>query len=150
MNANTPFRAPATPADVAPPTAAPAAGPARALRPGDLGLPSLRDLIVRHRIIAGGLIAAVVLVVAATVVTVLQKPSVATLADASTCSAWSAASRSQRADYARLYIREHPGSRISAYGQSRLQVLIDADCTDSAYLGESADLSIIAAINHAF
>lgn len=120
------------------------------MRPGELGLPSLRQLIGRHRIIAGALIAAVVLVVAATVVTVLQKPTTAALADSSTCSAWSAANQGQRADYARLYITEHPGSRISAYGQSRLQVLINADCTDSAYLGESADISILAAINHAF
>lgn len=126
------------------------AGPARALRPGEIGLPSLRELMVRHKLIAGGLLLAVVLVVAATAVTVLSKPGPSVLADSSTCSAWSAANQVQRSDYARLYISEHPGTKISALGRSRLQLLINADCTDSAYLGESADISLIAAINHAF
>ncbi len=112
--------------------------------------PTLRGLIRGHRRISALVVAVLVLVVGLavtlTVVGSHQRP--AALTDASTCTQWSAAVPAQQSAYAQLYITEHGGAGFLS--ATALRSTIHQDCVRAAYLGESDDLSLVGAIDHAF
>ena len=70
------------------------------------------------------------------------------LSDSSTCPAWGSASQNQRSAYARLYIAEYPSG--AARDQDTTEADLTSACTHAAYLGEADDVSLVAAMNHAF
>jgi len=72
------------------------------------------------------------------------------LSDSSTCSAWSSATSAQQTAYAHLYITEHASSVGGGLGTANVASTINGDCNHAAYLGEADDVSIVAALNHAF
>lgn len=150
VNADPPFRAPTPPDDDALPAEGRDAPPHARPRGSDLGLPSLREVVARHRRISALVIATVTLLVALTAVSAVSKPSRAPLTDASTCSTWTSADRRQQTAYAERYIQEYPASRIAGLGQAGVQSLISRDCRRAAYLAESDDISVVAALAHAF
>ena len=72
------------------------------------------------------------------------------LSDSSTCSEWSSASQAQQNAYSHLYVNEY-GALLSIRPDAvRIESAIDRDCTHAAYLGESDDLSVYAAIRHQY
>ena len=65
-------------------------------------------------------------------------------------SAWSSATSAQQTAYAHLYITEHASSVSGGLGTANVASTINGDCNHAAYLGEADDVSIVAALNHAF
>jgi hypothetical protein len=118
--------------------------------PPTLELPTLRGFVRAHRLVCSAVVALVTVAIAFTVVTaVSSSPSSAgALSDASTCSQWASASSAQQTAYSRLYINEH--SDAGFLSVPAVVSAIHADCVSAAYLGESDDVSVVAALKHAF
>jgi hypothetical protein len=75
---------------------------------GDDGGPwSIRGLIARHKRVALGVAAVIVVMVAPVVIALLGSSTRAVVSDATTCSQWGSTNQAQQAAYARLYVREH-------------------------------------------
>lgn len=72
------------------------------------------------------------------------------LGDSSTCSSWSAAGSSQQAAYAHLYVTEHGALAGGARDPGSVEAAVTSACNHAAYLGEADDISVLAALNHAF
>jgi hypothetical protein len=108
--------------------------------------PSLRTIIARHKRETAAVVALVIVLIGTMAATALPSSRASALSDASTCSAWASAGQSQQAAYARLYVTEYRSSRDAASVESAL----NSACTHSAYLGEADDISLVAAMNHAF
>jgi hypothetical protein len=95
--------------------------------------PSLRTIIARHKRETAVVVALVIVLIGTMAATALP-------------SSRSSAGQSQQATYARLYLTEYGGTRDAASVVSA----INSACTHAAYLGEADDVSVVAAINHAF
>jgi hypothetical protein len=124
-------------------------GDAPAGSPG-YGLPSLRSFVLAHKGISAAVIALLVVAVGLTVAITVASSDArpAPLTDASTCSQWSSAGAALQAAYSRRYISEHAdGGFLSV---AAVTSAIHADCVTAAYLGESDDVSVVAALKHAF
>jgi len=100
----------------------------------------------QHKRETAAVIVVVVLLVAFTAASALSSSRASALSDASTCSEWASAGQSQQAAYARLYVTEYRSSRSTGSVESALS----SACTHAAYLGEADDISLVAAMNHAF
>lgn len=110
--------------------------------------PSLKKLILAHKRATAGVIAVVVVLVGVMVAAALPSAREVSLSDSSTCSAWGSASQAQRSAYARLYVAEY--ANTGARDQDTTEADLNSDCTHAAYLGEADDISLVAAMNHAF
>ena len=108
--------------------------------------PSLRTIIARHKRETAVVVVLVIVLVGTMAAAALPSSRASALSDASTCSAWASAGQSQQTTYARLYLTEYGGTR----GTASVVSAINSACTHAAYLGEADDVSILAAINHAF
>ncbi len=108
---------------------------------------SLWRFMLGHRRASVAVVVIVLLAAGLTVATTLSGSSTSALTDATTCSAWTAATHAQQAGYAHLYVDEHAGAPPAT---SAVTAAIDAACTQAAYLGESDDMSVVAAIKHEF
>lgn len=112
--------------------------------------PRVRTIVRRHKAATAGAIVVVLVLIGAMVAAALPSAKAGALSDSSTCSAWSSATSAQQAAYAHLYITEHASSVSGGLGAPSVQATINGDCNHAAYLGEADDISIIAALNHAF
>lgn len=110
--------------------------------------PSLKKLILAHKRATGGVIAVVVVLVGVMVAAALPSARAIALSDSSTCSAWGSASQAQRSAYARVYVTEYASS--GARDQDTTEADLTSACSHAAYLGEADDISLVAAMNHAF
>jgi hypothetical protein len=108
--------------------------------------PSLRTIIARHKRETAVVVALVIVLIGTMAATALPSSRATALSDTSTCSEWASGGQSQQAAYARLYVTEYAGSRSSGSIESAL----NSACTHAAYLGEADDISLVAAMNHAF
>ena len=111
--------------------------------------PSLRKLIAQHKRESIAVIVLVVLLVGFTAASALSSSKASALSDASTCSAWAAAGQSQQVAYARRYVDEY-GAVAGSRDTGTVESAINSACTHAAYLGEADDVSLVAAMNHAF
>ncbi len=109
--------------------------------------PSLKTIILRHRRATAAAIVVVVVLIGVMAAAALPSAKAGALADSSSCSQWTSATAAQQSAYAHLYITEHVSSALSA---GNVESAINTDCNHAAYLGEADDISIVAALNHAF
>jgi hypothetical protein len=109
----------------------------------------LKAVIFRHKA-ASALAAAVLLIVLSVLASVLLPGGGGALSDSASCSAWASASQSQQNAYSQLYLNEHGRVPSGAAGVSGVRSAINNDCVKAAYLGESDDVTIVAAIEHAY
>lgn len=118
-------------------------------RPG-YEFPTLRGFVRGHKAISAAVIGLVLIAVAFTVAAAVLGSSAraSALTDASTCSDWSSAGPALQTAYSRRYIAEHGGAGFLSV--AALTSAIRTDCATAAYLGESDDLSVVAALKHAF
>lgn len=113
-------------------------------------MPTLRGVVRAHKGVSVAVLAVVVFVVALAVAMAVASSDAkpALLTDASTCSQWSSAGRAQQTAYSRRYIGERADGGFLTV--TAVTSAIHADCVTAAYLGESDDVSIVAALKHAF
>lgn len=109
--------------------------------------PSLKAIILRHKRATAGAIALVVVLLGVMAAAALPSAKAGPLADSSSCSAWTSASAAQQTAYAHLYISEHVSA---APAPGSVESAINSACNHAAYLGEADEVSIVAALNHAF
>jgi hypothetical protein len=109
----------------------------------------LKAVILRHKAASAGA-AAVLLIVLSTLASVLLPGGGGALSDSASCSAWASASQSQQNAYSQIYLNEHGRLPSGAGDVTGVRSAIDNDCIKAAYLGESDDVTIIAAIEHAY
>jgi hypothetical protein len=109
--------------------------------------PSLKAIILRHKRATAGVFALVLVLIGVMAAAALPSAKAGALADSSSCSAWTAAGAAQQSAYAHLYISEHVSSALAP---GNVKSAIDSDCNHAAYLGEADDISILAALNHAY
>jgi hypothetical protein len=112
--------------------------------------PRIRTIVRRHKAATAGAIVVVLVLIGAMVAAALPSAKAGALSDSSTCSAWSAATQAQQSAYAHLYVTEHASSVSGGLAAANVESTINGDCNHAAYLGEADDISIIAALNHAF
>lgn len=112
--------------------------------------PNVRTIVRRHKAATAGAIAVVLVLIGVMVAAALPSAKAGALSDSSTCSAWSSATSAQQTAYARLYITQHGSSVSGGLGTRDVESTITGDCNHAAYLGEADDVSIVAALNHAF
>jgi hypothetical protein len=110
------------------------------------GQPTLWRLMRGHRRASAAVIVVVLLAAALTVLTAVSRSGAVALTDSTSCSGWTAASPVQQTAYARRYVDEHRGTPRGARDARAVTLAIDASCTHAAYLGESDDMSVVAAI----
>jgi hypothetical protein len=112
--------------------------------------PSLKAIILRHKAAAAAAIAVVLVLVGVMAAAALPNAKAGALTDSSTCSAWQSATQTQQAAYAHLYVTEHGSSVSGGLGGAGVESSINGACKHAAYLGEADDISVIAALSHAF
>jgi hypothetical protein len=110
--------------------------------------PTVRTVILRHKVASIGGIALLFVLVAVMAATVLLSSSGGALSDSSSCSEWSAASQAQQNAYSHLYVNEYGALLSRGLDAVSIESAINRDCTHAAYLGESDELSVFAAIRH--
>jgi hypothetical protein len=110
--------------------------------------PSIKAIILRHKAASAAAVAIVLVLVGAMVAAALPSAKAGALSDSSTCSAWSSATGAQQTAYARLYVNERLGGANRHVGT--IKAALNGDCNHAAYLGEADDVSVVAALNHAF
>lgn len=126
--------------------------------PGDGAAPAtgaderwtLTSLIRRHPRLTAGSLALVIVLVAVTLLTTVSSPHRVGLTDAASCSQWAAATPGQQRAYSHLYIDEYGRVADTAGNAAAVRTAIHRACTHASYLGEADDISIIAALRHAF
>lgn len=112
--------------------------------------PTLRTIVRRHKAATAGAIAVVLVLIGVMAEAALPSANAGALSDSSTCSAWTSASQSQQTAYAHLDITEHGSNVSGGLGAGSVESAINGACNHAAYLGEADDISIVAALNHAF
>ena len=112
--------------------------------------PSLKAIILRHKAVAAAAFAVVLVLIGVMAAAALPSAKGGALSDSSTCSAWSSATHAQQSEYARLYITEHGSHVNGGLSPASVESATDSACSHAAYLGEADDVSIVAALNHAF
>jgi len=111
-------------------------------------VPNIKAFILRHKAATGATVAIVLVLVGVMVAAALPNARAGALSDSSTCSAWGSATGAQQAAYARLYVNEHLAG--AARDAGTVETALNAACNHAAYLGEADDVSVVAALNHAF
>jgi type II secretory pathway pseudopilin PulG len=104
----------------------------------------------RHKAASAVVIAVVLLLVAFTAAAAVSSSSNAALSDATSCTQWASASAAQQSTYAQLYFAEHGGLASGANDPTSIRSAINSACSQAAYLGESDDVSVLAAVRHNF
>lgn len=104
--------------------------------------------MARHEGASAVAIAVVVLLVAFSVAAAVSSSSTAALSDSTSCSQWVASRPDQQSGYARIYFKEHGAAPSGVRNADGVRSTITSTCTQAAYLGESDDVSVAAAINH--
>lgn len=104
-----------------------------------------RALLARHKMVAVCMAALLVLLVATIVIGVLGS-SPAPIADSSTCSTWGSASHQQQRAYGPQYVREHGALPSGARDTSSVVAAIDAGCTDAFDNDVQDDITVVQAI----
>jgi len=92
----------------------------------------------------------VIVLVAVTLLTTVTSPHRQSLSDSASCSQWAAATQAQQIGYAHLYIDEYGRSANTAARAQTVRTSINRACTDASYLGESDDVTVVAALKKAF
>jgi hypothetical protein len=110
--------------------------------------PSIKAIILRHKAASAAAVAIVLVLVAGMVAAALPSARAGALSDSSTCSAWSSGTGAQQAAYARLYVNEHLAG--ASRDAATVETAMNTACNHAAYLGEADDVSVVAALNHAF
>ena len=105
---------------------------------------------MRHKLASVGGIALLFVLVGMMAASVLLGSGGEVLRDSSSCSEWSSASRAQQNAYSHLYVDEY--GRLLSRGLDAVSIesAINRDCTRAAYLGESDELSVYAAIRNRY
>ena len=114
------------------------------------GWPTLRTIVRRHKAATAGAIAMVLVLVGVMAAAALPSAKAGALSDSSTCTAWTSASHAQQTAYAHLYVTEHGTGVSGGLGATSVESAVNSACNHAAYLGEADDISIVAALNHAF
>lgn len=112
--------------------------------------PTLRGVMRRHKGASAVAIVVVVLLVAFTVAAAVSSSSTAALSDSTSCTQWVAARPEQQNAYSQLYLKEHGALSSGASGPATVRSAITSACSQAAYLGESDDVSVLAAVRHDF
>jgi hypothetical protein len=112
--------------------------------------PTLTSVARRHPRAAIVSLVFVIAVIAVTVLTTISNPRRQPLSDAANCSQWAAATAAQQIAYSHLYINEYENVANTARQAAAVRSAIDGACTHASYLGEAADVSVLAALRHAF
>lgn len=110
--------------------------------------PTLRGIMARHKAASAVAIVVVLLLVAFSVAAVISGSSKAALSDSTSCSQWEAATQAQQNGYAQLYLKEHGALSGGARSAGGVRSTITSNCIQAAYLGESDDVSVVAAIHN--
>ncbi|HEY5188763.1 MAG TPA: hypothetical protein VII87_07015 [Solirubrobacteraceae bacterium] len=110
----------------------------------------LGRLIAAHRAASAGVIAALLLVIAAMAAPAFSNSKGGALDDATTCSEWASASPAQRLTYSRLYLTEHDALLLGPRNAHGVESAINNACIHAAYLGEGDEVSMVAAIKHEY
>jgi hypothetical protein len=92
----------------------------------------------------------VLVLIGVMVAAALPSAKAGALSDSSTCSAWTSATQAQQTAYANLYISEHGSTVSGGLAAGSVESAINGDCNHAADLGEADDISVLAALNHAF
>lgn len=111
---------------------------------------ALWSFMLEHRGATVVATALILVLIATTVVTAFVGTKEGALNDATTCSEWAAATSSQQLAYSHLYINEYTSTPNTAFYADAVRTAINKDCVQAAYLGEADDVSVLAAIRHAF
>jgi hypothetical protein len=109
---------------------------------------ALRTLMLRYKLASALSIATLVVMVGVTAAAAISSSHPAPLNDASTCTQWSAAPQSVRATYSQKYLNEHGAIGFGVNDAGTVEARMSAACEHAAYLGESDDLALLAAIEH--
>jgi hypothetical protein len=112
--------------------------------------PTARTLILAHKVSLIVGIALLFVLVAVMAATVLLSSSGEALSDSSSCSEWSSAGQAQQNAYSHLYVDEYGALLSRGLDVFSIESAINRDCTRAAYLGESDELSLYAAIRHRY
>lgn len=112
--------------------------------------PTLRGVIVRYKGASAVVAVVVLLLVAFTAAAAVSSSSNAALSDSTSCSQWASATGSQQNTYAQLYFAEHGGLPNAANDPTGIRSAINSACAEAAYLGESDDVSVLAASRQNF
>jgi hypothetical protein len=122
----------------------------RALAGAGTRPPTLRAIVLAHKRMSAAVVVVVVMLAAFTVAAAFSSPTTAMLSDATSCSQWHAASAAQRSAYAQFYFRQHGPVRGVASNPASLSAAIAVDCANAAYMGEADDVTVFAALRHAY
>ena len=104
--------------------------------------------MARHKGASAVAIVVVLLLVAFTVAAAITGSSNAALSDSTSCSQWVSSRQAQQNAYAQLYLKEHGAPSSGVRNADGVRSTITSTCTQAAYLGESDDVSVVAAIHH--
>jgi hypothetical protein len=111
---------------------------------------TLTALVLAHKRVAAGSIAAVIALIAVTIVTTVSSPSRQPLSDSASCTQWAAGTPAQKIAYSHLYINEYGRFPNTARYAAGVETAINKACTTASYLGEADDMSVLAGLRHAF
>ena len=103
---------------------------------------TLRGLLTRHKPVALGLAALILLLVGTILLSVLGSKGGA-VSDSTTCTQWGSANQARQAAYAKLYVKEHGPLRGAGTSSSRVIAAINAGCA-RAYGDDVSDSVTIA------
>jgi hypothetical protein len=119
----------------------------RAAPAGQVGVDwTLRSLVVGHKRLSIGALAAIVVMVAVFVATIAG-PSAGAVTDSTTCSGWGAANQVRQRAYASLYVREHGSLRDGARDAAGVEAAINTGCTQAFENDVSDSINVYQAIN---
>jgi hypothetical protein len=112
--------------------------------------PTLRGVILRYKAASAAVIVVLLVLVAFTAAAAVSSSSTAALSDSTSCSQWASASEARQSSYSQLYLSEHGGLASGANDPTSIRSAISGACSQAAYLGESDDVSVLAAVRHDF
>lgn len=118
--------------------------------PGPPERVTLGMLAARHKAACALGLATLLVLVLVIVATALSSSAAVALTDGTSCSQWAAASPAQRTAYAQLYVREYGGLPDGARAAGTITATIGSDCARAAYLGEADEVTVLAAVKHAY
>lgn len=104
----------------------------------------------RHPRITAISLVVVLALLAVTLLTTVSRPHRQPLSGSASCSQWAAAAPRQQLAYSHLYIDEYGRSADTSAEAATVSAAITRGCTRASYLGEADDVSVLAALRHAF
>jgi len=107
--------------------------------------PTLRALLVRHKLVSLALLV-MVLGFAAVVVPEVLSAGKLKITDSTSCSAWSNARPNQWAAYDRLYLRQHRSLPDGSVSPTRVQQAVNYGCLRAYSFDEADTITVLEAI----